>query len=72
MTESTSSHSEGPVVTVSLSRDELLMAIGGITEAIYALGDDEFAIRIGPTADEARDFVRRLVAARKSLGPRQD
>jgi hypothetical protein len=57
----------GGTVLVRLCRDELTIIIGGVTEAMWELGDDEFAIRVGPTADEARALLQRLQELRSSL-----
>jgi hypothetical protein len=60
----------GSHVTVDLSRDELAIVIGGVVEALYALGDEEFAIRVGPTAREARELIEKLLQLRKTLEAR--
>jgi hypothetical protein len=60
------SASDGTVL-VRLGKDELTIIIGGVIEAMFELGDDEFAIRVGPTADEARALVQRLQELRSSL-----
>jgi hypothetical protein len=60
------SASDGTVL-VQLCRDELTIIIGGVSEALFELGDDEFAIRVGPTADEARALLQRLNESRSSL-----
>lgn len=66
MTSAGSQHPEYPI-NLSVSRDELSIMIGSISEAVFNLGDDEFAIRVGPTAQEARNLVQRLVAIRRPL-----
>lgn len=57
----------GDAAWVRLSRDEITILIGGVYEALFELEDDEFAIRVGPTANEARQLMERLVAIRKLM-----
>jgi len=52
---------------VELSCDELTILIGGVHEALFELGDEEFAIRVGPPADEARQLIERLAVTRKIM-----
>jgi hypothetical protein len=49
-----------------LTRDELTILIGGVWEALYELGDEEFRIRVGGIpADDARALLKRLGEERR-------
>lgn len=54
-------------VAVELTWSDLTILIGGGWEAVFELGDAEFAIRVGRTAAEARALLDRLSEIRRSL-----
>jgi hypothetical protein len=50
--------------TVELSRTELTLIVGGISEGLFEISPHEFEIRVGAPADAALAFVKAVVAVR--------
>lgn len=55
----------GDDVSLLVSRAELQILIGGVHEALFELGD-EFHVRVGESAAQARELMARLVAVRNA------
>jgi len=59
-------------VTLRLTRNELGILNNCLNEALEALDDDEFSVRVGASASEVEELLtefRRLIARRRQ-GPR--
>jgi hypothetical protein len=56
--------------TVVLTRAELRAIIGGLSEAIFEISPEEFAIRVGLPADEVKAFADEVLAVRKDYDAR--
>lgn len=54
-------------VPVQLTLLDLRVLLGGIHEALFELGDDEFHVRVGVPADEARALLEQLLEVRAAL-----
>lgn len=52
---------------VQLTLLDLRVLLGGVHEALFELGDDEFQVRVGVPADEARELLRHLLEVREAL-----
>ncbi len=50
---------------IVLSRDELKLLGHCVLEALDALGDDEFAARVGVEAPEARELLEQIIEAKR-------
>lgn len=61
---------EDTIFTLDLSARDLMTLHGGLREALEALDDWDFPIRMGVTAEEARSLMTRLRAIVE--GPRSD
>ncbi len=52
---------------VQLTLVDLRVLLGGVHEALFELGDDEFQVRVGVPAGEARELLRHLLEVRDAL-----
>lgn len=52
---------------VHLTLSDLQVLLGGVHEALFELGDDEFHVRVGVTADNARVLMQQLLEVRTAL-----
>lgn len=54
-------------LSLTISEDELSLLIGTLYEAVFELNEQEFATRVGWTADEARALGSKLREIRATL-----
>jgi hypothetical protein len=60
---------DGDRVTLTLSREQLLLLAGSVNEAIEAVEDWEFSTRLGAEKDDARRLRAELGDLISRLGP---
>lgn len=52
---------------VHLTLVDLRVLLGGVHEALFELGDEEFHLRVGVTGDDARVLMQHLLDVRATL-----
>ena len=52
---------------VNLTLVDLRVLLGGVHEALFELGDEEFHVRVGVPAEEAQVLMQRLLDVRAVL-----
>jgi hypothetical protein len=59
----------GGTAVMALTRDDLVLLANSINEALEALDDWDFPIRVGAERDDARQLQARLAAVIRQLPP---
>jgi hypothetical protein len=59
----------GGTAVMALTRDDLVLMANSINEALEALDDWDFPIRVGAERDDARRLQARLAAVIRQLPP---